>query len=372
MTVRLLAASVVEQALACINESEGWRDQLQGTTVEGELSGATFTWTVTDPDDGDLTDDPSQPAELTVRVEIGDAVTVLRVSIEAEGGQASSVAATVWGVDQQDGELFAIEDYYGTSREFTSYGRLKYQSGRRLADLGHGVSAFVLDADQNAYMVYDRRSGRNSGQVLLRFDVAHAQPKGNNEVDIVGSLGIRSSVTGLALDPDTGDLYALAQVGRSSTPDHLVKISKSTGAVTTDLGAMTSRVSSIGAGQAMVFDPEGNLYVVDAARGQLCRVDKSNGRVLEICDAETKWMGQVEALAWDSANGRLLGALGNPRTLMHLTMGDGDNIPVTTLGPFGLHDVRGMGLAPGQAGGAQEAGSVRPGQSTTAIGLVVR
>ncbi len=60
----LLAFSGAEHALRQITQNPDWRTAYSGLTVSHDLDDGTFTWSVAD-DDGDLGDDPLEPATIT-------------------------------------------------------------------------------------------------------------------------------------------------------------------------------------------------------------------------------------------------------------------------------------------------------------------
>jgi len=96
------------------------------------------------------------------------------------------------------------------------------------------------------------------------------------DTTFVANIGV--NISALAIDPDTGELWA--SVDESSQNDRLYRINKTTGD--------TTRVGRTGLNKktrSLVFGPEGNLYGTTGEETQfstLIQIDKSNGAATEI------------------------------------------------------------------------------------------
>ena len=367
------AFSGAEHALAEINATTDWRNELQGANVQRTLEGGSFTWQVIDEADNDLTDDPSDPAVLVITGTAGDSVYTLKIQLTGQGMESDSGGdpdTTLWGVDEDDGELFKVRDYFWPALTATRYGRLKYRNGDRIRDIGNDIEGFTLDCDGTAYMVCNDDVGSYDDPVLLKFNVHDARRNANNIVTIVGEINWSGDITGLAIDPTTNKLYGLGQRGGSSTTDHLIQIDKSNGSVVLDVGKMEGLGKDVDDGEDLEFDHQGNLYVVDDDHDRLYKVDRDTAAITEVVDSRLCYSGKYEALAWEPSSGRLLGSHTSTRLLFRITFRNGHNVPYGSFGLACLTDVEGMGFIPVDRSGSGN--SVRPASSPTAIQRVVQ
>ncbi|MGB1111107.1 MAG: hypothetical protein ACPG4N_12175, partial [Gammaproteobacteria bacterium] len=78
---------------------------------------------------------------------------------------------TLWGVDEDDGELFRIDDYTNPAATFTSYGDLKWNNNGNIQNIGNDIEAFTIRSDGMAYMVLDDDISGQNEPVLMRFDM---------------------------------------------------------------------------------------------------------------------------------------------------------------------------------------------------------
>ena len=260
----------------------------------------------------------------------------------------ASADLTLWGVDENDGELFSI-DNYSTLSGFTSYGKLKYYQGTRLKNVGAHIEAFGLDPDGMAYMAVNDDLGDIDEPVFMKFNIGDATTSGPNVVTVVGRIGVTfdsssDNITGLSYHPGTGELYALFRDNHDSTIDRLLIIDKDTGAVVSDLGTITGLGEKVQSGEDMTFDDRGNLYVTDNKDDHLYRVDPANAQIIDLVDSDMGRSVRFEALAWDHELGRMIGFDDYSDKFALLTLENGSN---TFLGRVcGLGDVEGMDFVP--------------------------
>lgn len=262
---------------------------------------------------------------------------------------ASPAAATptLWGVDEDDGQLFSISDYT-TLSGFTSYGLLQYDTGGGLANVGRHIEAFALNSGGVAFMAVNDDVGIFSEPVLLSFDVNTASTVTDNVVTQIATLdltfdaGGSDNISGLTFDPVSGDLYGLF---RTSGTDELIIVDETTGHVTS-VGLMSGLGESVGSGEDLKFDSQGNLYVTDNNDDELYQVDPATGAILAVVDDDQEdGTGEssvkFEALAWDYSSNVLLGFSDRENFFAQFdTTQDGNN---TNLGSIsGLTDVEGM------------------------------
>jgi len=356
---RMLAFSASEHAMTQINNTDSWRANLNGVTVTRSLGSGSFTWKVIDPFDGDLADNGNDPTTLITTGTVGDAVFSLTVRLSTPGQSQGSagVNTTIWGVNEDDGMLFSIANYTQSSMDVTKYGLLYWNDGGEHERTRGDIEGFTIDADGVAYMVSGRNIGSYSDPVLMRFSVKTASTTQHNVVEIIGSINWSGGdITGLAIDPTDGKLYALGQKGGSGTADHLLLINKLTAQVT-DVGAMEGLSEKVGAGEGMTFDGGGVLYVTDEREDSILKIDKTTGAITQIVDNDAVPNSKFQALAWDAVNNRLIAAHENTKKLYHVTLQNGNNTAYRSLNRYGLNDVEAMGFVP-------------PGASTTTVKIL--
>lgn len=293
------------------------------------------------------------------------------------GGSAHVFAAPLmYGVDEDDGQLFTIADYDTATPTFTNLGLLKYAGG---ASFGPNIEAMTLDPNGIVYMALDASVGTATDPVLLTYDIADLEtPTPNLEVTIVGSMGIGSpadNVSGLSIDPLTGDLFALLRtddIGGVEVVDQLYRIpdplnAPGTSILIGDLGVVGG-LQVLNA-EDLEFGADGTLYVVenlndddipapaneDALFEIALQRDGDNNieaitgvTVLASLESELGADVKFEALGWDfeanDGDGALIGSDDNFDRFAELLPS------VSNLGPLGssgLSDVEGIDFVPG-------------------------
>jgi len=395
-----LAFSASEHALATINADDNWRNTLQGINVVRSMNRMTFSWQVVDEVDGDLRDNSGEGATLLVSATSGsgrsEANYALRVDLVVSsdggsgggsGGGGPGKTVRMWGVDEDNGELFSIDDYTAQDVGFTSCGRLRWTDRHGHAHyLGRGVKAFAVDDGGVSYMIHKDSLGSTEGPVLLRFDLNGRSLTQPNVAEVVGTVGWGKDVTGLSFEPKTGKLYAVAMpVSGKKGGGHLLVIDKAGGELLSDVGELKSADDGKGKGkghkddhkgdkitkpQGLTFDDDGNVYVVDEG-GKMYRVNKDTAEVIECIDAKLPNGGKYGSVVWDSANGRLLASYTGhgDKTLWEITPTDGGDVAWVNLGSFGINDAEGLAFTPGLMNGS---GKLRPALSSSAITRVVQ
>lgn len=281
---------------------------------------------------------------------------------------------TLWGIDEDDDELFSIDDYtqIDGSAVLTSYGILKYDRDGVITDLtcdssGAHIGSFTLDSDGVAYMAlncaldFEGTADDLDAPVLLKFDTADATTSGDNVVTVVGHIDIpgfdepgnSDNISGLSFDPISGWLWALYRVHSDPTPDRLLVIDPTLVAPVIDLGTMTGLGQVVEDGEDLEFDELGNLYVTDNEDEHLYRVEFDTNAltaaIVDIVDAnESGGLGvgsiKIEGLVWDPVRNQLVGSddENNLFFIYDLTQ-DGNNSPLGSVP--GLTDVEAMDIA---------------------------
>lgn len=263
---------------------------------------------------------------------------------------------TLWGIDEDDGELFRIDDYNNASSTFTSYGQLKWNDNGTLRNIGNDIEAFTVPADGLAYMVLndnlgalgkDRGPYSHDGPVLLRFDMRTASTTQDNLVEVIGVIDVEfdsriDNITGLGFNPMSGELHALLWDNASDDSplnDRLLTIDLNDGRVLRDL-----TLSGVLTGEDMIFHEDGRLLVVDEDDNDVYFVDPANASILSTFDDDIRkglsGSSFFEALAWDAENDRLIAFSDVGDYFAVLTEGDQDNFSLG--GVNGLTDVESL------------------------------
>ena len=280
--------------------------------------------------------------------------------------QASSTTPRMWGIDEDDGQLFSFEDYT-TLTGFNNYGQLKWDDNGTIRTIGEDIEAMTLDVDGTMYIALDRILGvdDNNGTycaTLMSFNIQDAllEGTGDNLVDILGAIQIPcdsgdDNVSGLSIDPLTGDLVALLKDynnGDNPVHDKLYKISKSDGSLVQLIGAITGLSEHSLDAEDIEHAPDGTLYVTDNDDDETYKVDSSTGAIIEVIDqSQDNGLGSVssvkfEALGWDFGNNRLVGNDDDNEVIAQLTLQEGNNLSYGDTNSLSLTDVEGIDFVP--------------------------
>jgi hypothetical protein len=298
-------------------------------------------------------------------------MTILTVGLSLP----AAAAPLLWGVDEDDSELFSVADYDSATPIFTSYGRLRWDppGPNGLEIINNDIEAVTLAPDGRLFMALDDDLGDNDPAVLLSINVNSADVGVNNEVTVHGTIGSGVSgsdnVSGLSIDPLTGAMFGLLRDFNSGdTVDKLFVIpdpinDPGTVAFIGGTGALDDGSDEIFNGEDLEFDAAGNLYVAenngDGADGDtlwlvnLLRDGSSNvtgiGDLVDLLDLRTfndDDNVKFEALGWDFENDRLLGSSDND-DFFAIILGTGSlTDPKLGSGLGVLTDVEGIDFVP--------------------------
>ncbi len=286
--------------------------------------------------------------------------------------QAQSNTPRMWGIDEDDGQLFSFEDYtvinQGASASgFKNYGQLKWDDNGTIRTIGSDIEAMTLDVDGTMYMALDRILGVDDNNntycaTLMSFKIQNAQLSGtgNNVVKVLGAIQIEcgsphDNVSGLSINPITGDLVALLKDysnGSNQVADKLYIINKSNGALVQQIG---TGIIGLGEESSRAEDiehaPDGTLFVTDEDDDETYKVNSTTGVIIEVIDQSQDGnlgVGSVkfEALGWDFGNNRLVGNDDNNEVIAHLTLQEGSNQNYGDTGALNLTDVEGIDFVP--------------------------
>lgn len=291
---------------------------------------------------------------------------------------ASLAVPTLWGVDEDDGQLFKIDDYTNPSATFTSYGNLKWNDNGTIREVGNDIEAFTIRSDGMAYMVLDDDIAGQNEPVLMSFDMNTASTTADNVVNVIGRINVTfntsaDDITGIDFDPITGNMYALFEdddYNNGNDYDRLIEVDPTNGNVLSNRVIYAYggddyygyEVSYLG--EDMVFNDNGEVLAIDESDNTVYYVDPLNAQITGTYDADTNGgvgggggchgggcTSYFEALAWDSENNNLIAFSDNCDFFALITAGNGSNSSYG--GVSGLTDVEGLAFwTPGGGGGA--------------------
>ncbi len=280
--------------------------------------------------------------------------------------QASSNTPRMWGIDEDDGQLFSFEDYT-TLSGFKDYGQLKWNDSGTIRTIGSHIEAMTLDEDGTMYIALARilDVDDNNGTycaTLMSFKSQDAvlNGEGNNLVTILGAIGItcdssEDNISGLSIDPLTGDLVALLKDFNNednAVDDKLYKISKTDGSFLQLIGAISNLSENSSSAEDIEHSPDGTLYVTDNDDNETYKVSSSTGEIIEVIDrSQENGLGSVssvkfEALGWDFGNNRLVANDDDNEIIAQLTLEEGNNNSYGDTSSLYLTDVEGIDFVP--------------------------
>ena len=279
--------------------------------------------------------------------------TVLAVFLIGGSAYAVPVAVPVlWGIDEDRGELFTIEDYNSGTPIFTSYGTLQFGG----SDVDHDIEGLTLDKFGMMFIALNDPIADLKDPVLLTFDTTSAVlPTGSdpdpNSVQVEGRMNDFDKVNGLAIDPLTEQLFGL---GEEDDDWFLFRIDNPNNpAAVTVIDTL-----NLEKGEELEFDEFGNLFITDDNENDeniLYQVEllRNSSDIINgvssldvlIGDLEDEFPGRdevkFEGLAWDPLNHTMLGFSDRKNFWANL-IGAGSTSEYAALNSFGLTDVEGI------------------------------
>ena len=298
---------------------------------------------------------------------------IIETTLELESvseEEATSFAPVMWGIDEDDGQLFTMTDYTD-STTMTNYGLLKWNDNGTIKTIGQDMEAMTIDENGDMYIALDRKLlGTGNGATLLKTNVTHVTPDGDNVVQVLGTIGIpfnasNDNVSGLSIDPVTGELVALLKNydpdgddennKEDNKNDRLYVISKTDGSLVREIGEIKGNIEGKKQKSRSAEDiehaPDGTLYVTDNSDDHTYKVNPDTGAIIEVIDDNQKGgldaeKVKFEALGWDFYNNRLIGFDDQDEALAQLTLEDGKNYEYYDTTSLGLTDVEGVDFVP--------------------------
>lgn len=283
------------------------------------------------------------------------AIATALIALAIPASRAGLMPPTLWGIDEDGGELFRIDDYRNAPATFESFGRIRYRRGSSTPVIGHEIEALTVDSGGAAYFSVNRTVHGVRGPLLMKLDLLGVTPGSPPIADLVGQIGLPAGfkgrdVTGLAIHPTNGQLYALARDRSWHRPDRLLILDKNTGGLLRDLGPIAGLSEQVDRGEDLEFDDLGRLFVSDDFDDRIYRVDPATARILSIANpdvgAGVRGSVKYEALAWDPVHRRMLGFDDHHNRLADVNLSGPSANAVADLRPLGVTDAEGLAFIP--------------------------
>jgi hypothetical protein len=220
----------------------------------------------------------------------------------------------LWGVDNADAQLFAIDDVRNPAATMTDYGPIHVPNGFSHEPVTGEIKAFTIVNTFDAFAVVSGDVGSHAAPVLIHIDLHEIDNSGPVTGEVIGSLLDAGwdpdwQVTGIAGDPLFAEMYVLGSDGDPSTDDRLARVHANTDRSLTltpigDIRWDRGRVTMAG---DIAIGPSGLLLVSDEAAGRIVMVNRDSGEVagvrIEGVRVDTD-IAQYGGLAWDGYNDR--------------------------------------------------------------------
>lgn len=242
--------------------------------------------------------------------------------IFTSGHAAGEDLLRLWGIDNDDAQLFAIDDVRNPAATMVDFGRVHVADGFGNHAVGGDIQAFTIVNTFDAFFVATEGVGSVPGPVLLHIDLHDLDTSGEaGEMDpgivtaeVIGSLldagwDPKWTVTGIAGDPLYNEMYILGADGDDTTNDTIARIHATTDRTVEiePVGEIRWRFGGVTMGGDMTLGPSGLLMVSDESEGRLVMVEPNSGEIKGIrlegvrVDTDTARYGGI---AWDGFNDR--------------------------------------------------------------------
>jgi hypothetical protein len=257
-----------------------------------------------------------------------------------KGSITSGVTPKLWGVDEDDSNLFSFSNYNSPAATLTTYGRLKWNNSGTLTDFGDSfnISSIAINRYGRAYLTCDSNFGSYTAPILMYFDLAGASTTQPNVVSVVGQIPTSIEIRGLAIDPTTEELYALRSDG------WLFVLNPTTAAITRTVGQVTGLGDVCTTGEDLAFDGYGNLWVMDDADDEFYLVNKANAAILQSVPGGT--IGTIQGMTWDVPNSRVLVSETGSQFILNAASNMSSSTYLTGMATIGLTDIECFGFVP--------------------------
>jgi hypothetical protein len=257
-----------------------------------------------------------------------------------KGSITAGVTPKLWGIDEDDSNLFSFTNYNTPSTTITTYGRLKWNNGGTITDFGdsYNISSIAINRYGRAYLTCDTTFGSHTAPTLMFFDLSSASTTQPNVVSIIGQVPTTIELHGLAIDPTTDELYCLRSDG------WLFVLNTTNASIVRTVGQVTGLGDVCTTGEDLCFDGYGNLWVMDDADDEFYLVNKSNAAIINVVPGGT--IGTVQGIAWDIPNSRILATETTSSFIISAAANLQSASYITGLGTLGLTDIECIGFVP--------------------------
>lgn len=299
---------------------------------------------------------------MTVTKFLRGIAVLVAVSTMTAAASATPIP-TLWGIDEDDGQLFSIGDYTNVAGTFTDYGKLQYNG----SNVGAHIEAFTIDPTGKGYLAINKNFAGYNEPVFASFQLPAPSVTDPITISIIGRITVNfnaseDNISGLGFDPLTGMLVGLFRDAGTSDKDYLIDIDPLTG-VASNMRSMSGLSQKVTDGEDMTFDLTGNLFVADNKDDHLYRIDAATGNIVEVIDANMKGgLGvssiKVEGLAYDPVNGVIIGSDDDNNMLVMINPGTGGNTLLGDLKSLGITDAESLYFIPTPTGTIPEPASM--------------
>lgn len=274
----------------------------------------------------------------------------------------------LWGLDADDGQLFAIDDVSRPKGTFRDFGPVIGSVDGRQRPIGDGTGGFTVIHNRFAYMAINRGGGTD----LLTLDLRELNPGMPVIAETVGPItfeqpaGERAPdvrrVVGIAAGHLFDAVYVLVGDDDPSTPDELFSIDDlfgkhaGEGVAARRIGPITLGDDAVLSGGDISIGPGGNVLITDDAGSRVVVVDPASGAIVGVRTPLARSDGgstSAGGLAWDAVNDRI--ALFNAASRQMTVTGSGEPIDID-LGALGVTDAEGLSFVLAQEDVSEHAG----------------
>lgn len=282
-------------------------------------------------------------------------------------GAQAPLAPTIWEVDESADDsgslhLWSFADYNNATATGTDYGRLKYLHPtlgvRDISDGGDMESMAVNTYTGQAYfMSADKvQNGPSNSQAIYTYNLNQAAANaGNIVLTLIGHIIKPSGVKAesLAFDPTTHRFYfgdPKDSGSQSSTvTDDLYYINLSSLNANPMVATPAVRVGAMQGAiggtlyqnrytDGLEITSTGQMFAVDGTDDHLYEISKSTGAIIGTPDLNLagglNGNVDIETLAWDAINGKLIATDNSGHRFVHVTLGsNGANVECSKFKP---------------------------------------
>lgn len=279
-------------------------------------------------------------------------IRIYRAALHPKRDPSAMQIPPLWGVTGTNGKLIRIDNYTDPANSMTDFGPILWhdENKNKTLSIGNEIDSLSIESKAMAYLLVNKTIGNYQAPVLMSLNLQEVESGIPLIASPISEIKIGGGVRDIAVDADTGLLYALRADG------HLYSIDPTTGNAITDFGELKNDALGLHVenGVSMMFDQTGALFVLDAYDNHLYHVNKSSAVISHVPDP--MYGGGLYASAWDHLAHRAVASNTSNNTLRHLTLIPGNNPSFGSLGGTGIHHVQGLSFVPNEGRGNTSGG----------------